>query len=80
MTPKYRGFTFALAKSHGYSSNANIESFEDFPKLKFVLFTVLTFFIIPFQYCCALARSGDEWHTKEFKPLTLTDSVHALAV
>ena len=51
---------------------------EDFSKLKFVLITVLTFFIIPFQYCCALARSGDEWHTKEF--LTLTDSVHALAV
>ena len=62
--------SWVFVKCEHWGSLSHLKTFRNF--------TVLTFFIIPFQYCCALARSGDEWHTKEF--LTLTDSVHALAV
>ena len=68
MTLKYRGFTFALAKSHGYSSKM-AEQLEDFSKIKFVLFAHLTLL----SHFYGTARTDDKNRTKRLKPLSLTD-------
>lgn len=69
VTPKYRGFTFALAKCHGYSSKMAEQmcnSTEDF--LKWTLFYLL--FWLFWRYFEGIVRTDDEKSAKGLKALT----------